>query len=159
VAGEPPAMNLAAEKRLIECLVALAPIRSGLAAEGVVQSAHDVSDGGLAVAIAECCFAGVGAYGHTPLQAMFAADVQLQGAELAELALFGERGARAVVSVAPAQLARLDALAAQYKVAAQTIGRVGRQDFRIQYNGQTVVSAAVESLHHAWANSLQRVLT
>jgi len=159
VAGEPPAMDLAAEKRLIECLVALAPIRSGLAAEGVVQSAHDVSDGGLAVAIAECCFEAVGAYGHTPLRAMFAADVQLQGAELAELALFGERGARAVVSVAPEQLARLDALAAQYKVAAQTIGRVGRQEFRIQYNGQIVVSAPVESLHHAWANSLQRVLT
>jgi len=36
---------------------------------------------------------------------------------------------------------------------------VGRQDFRIQYNGQTVVSAAVESLHDAWANSLQRALT
>ena len=90
---------------------------------------------------------------------MLSADVSLEGTEPVEAALFGERGARAVVSVAPEQLARLDALAAQYKVAAQTIGRVGRQEFRIQYNGQIVVNAAVESLHDAWANSLQRVLT
>jgi len=145
-------MDLAAEKRLIECLVALA-------AEGVMQSAHDVSDGGLAVAVAECCFASVRARHGVPLRGWLGADVQMQGTEPVEAALFGERGARAVVSVAPAQLARLNALAAQYKVAAQTIGRVGRQEFRIQYNGQTVVSAPVESLHDAWANSLQRALT
>jgi phosphoribosylformylglycinamidine synthase subunit PurL len=50
VAGEPPAIDLAAEKRLIDCLVALAT-------EGAVESAHDISDGGLAVALAESCFA------------------------------------------------------------------------------------------------------
>src|SRR5215470_14075840 len=50
VAGEPPAIDLAAEKRLIDCLVALAT-------EGVVASAHDISDGGLAVALTESCFA------------------------------------------------------------------------------------------------------
>ena len=49
VAGKPPPMNLAAEKALIDCLVALAR-RS-------VQSAHDISDGGLAVTLAESCFA------------------------------------------------------------------------------------------------------
>ena len=153
VAGEPPAMDLAAEKRLIECLVALA-------AEGVVQSAHDVSDGGLAVAVAECCFAGAGAQYVAPLQRMMlSADVSLEGTEPVEAALFGERGARAVVSVAPAQLARLSALAAQYKVTAQTIGRVGRQDFRIQYNGQNVVSAPVKSLCDVWAHSIERTVS
>jgi phosphoribosylformylglycinamidine synthase subunit PurL len=49
VAGEPPAIDLAAEKRLQDCLVALA-------AEGALQSAHDISDGGLAVTLAESCF-------------------------------------------------------------------------------------------------------
>src|SRR5204863_6418691 len=52
VAGEPPAIDLPAEKRLIDCLVALA-------AESTVQSAHDISDGGLAVTLAESCFASV----------------------------------------------------------------------------------------------------
>src|SRR5258708_30749088 len=50
VAGDPPAIDLAAEKRLQDCLVALP-------AAGAVQSAHDISDGGLAVTLAESCFA------------------------------------------------------------------------------------------------------
>src|SRR5271169_6724486 len=49
VAGAPPAIDLAAEKRLIDCLVKLA-------AERAILSAHDVSDGGVAVTLAECCF-------------------------------------------------------------------------------------------------------
>ncbi len=49
VAGSPPAIDLAAEKRLIDCLV-------NLASERAIVSAHDVSDGGLAVTLAECCF-------------------------------------------------------------------------------------------------------
>src|SRR5437879_3389012 len=53
VAGEPPTIDLAAEKRLIDCLVALV-------AEGSLQSAHDISDGGLAVTLAESCFAATG---------------------------------------------------------------------------------------------------
>ncbi len=49
VAGAPPAIDLAAEKRLIECLVKLASAKA-------ILSAHDVSDGGLAVTLAESCF-------------------------------------------------------------------------------------------------------
>src|SRR6202041_1678769 len=67
VAGEPPAIDLAAEKRLQELLVALA-------SEGSVQSAHDVSDGGIAVAIAESCFASAGG---RPEIAALAAKVSL----------------------------------------------------------------------------------
>src|SRR5262249_7976797 len=50
VAPHPPAIDLAAENRLIDCLVALA-------SAGPLHSAHDISDGGLAVAVAESCFA------------------------------------------------------------------------------------------------------
>ena len=53
VAGAPPAIDLAAEKRLIDCLVALA-------AERAVRSAHDVSDGGLAVSVAEAVLGATG---------------------------------------------------------------------------------------------------
>ena len=109
VAGAPPAIDLAAEKRLIECLV-------NLASAGLILSAHDVSDGGLAVTIAESCFGSEG----------LSADVERRARPLwacltilaAESALFGERGARAVVSLSAASLARLDAVAAQYGVAA-----------------------------------------
>ena len=105
VAGKPPAIDLAAEKNLIDCLVKLA-------AEHAIVSAHDISDlGGLAVTLAESCFDSDG----------LSADVKLDASGLpAEAALFGERGARAVVSLSAASLARMNEIAAQYKVASST---------------------------------------
>ncbi len=141
VAGAPPAVDLAAEKRLITLLVALA-------GESVLQSAHDLSDGGLAVTLAESCFASDG----------LSARVSLTSKEPDEAALFGERGARAVVSVTSTNLARALSLAAQYGVAAPEVGRVVRSDFRIELNGRAVVSADVPSLTDAWAGALERLL-
>jgi phosphoribosylformylglycinamidine synthase len=141
VAGAPPAMDLAAEKRLIECLVALA-------GEGAILSAHDLSDGGLAVTLAESCL------GAEAL----AAEVSLQGDEPAEMALFGERGARAMASLSPASLARVSAIAAQYKVNLQRIGTVTRGEFRIQYNGPSVISRDVHSLRKAWSETLVNLM-
>jgi phosphoribosylformylglycinamidine synthase len=143
VAGEPPAIELAAEKRLQDCLVALA-------AAGIVQSAHDISDGGIAVTLGESCFASNG----------LSADVELEGSDAAEMALFGERGARAIVSLSPAMLARVLDTARQYGVAAQQIGQVTRGDaFRIEYMGRAVIDVSVAKLHDAWAHSLERILT
>jgi phosphoribosylformylglycinamidine synthase len=158
VAGEPPAIELAAEKRLIDCLVALA-------SEGAVQSAHDISDGGLAVTLAESCFASVvaglqtGSFSTSPGGAHLGAIVDLGNDAPAEHALFNERGARAIVSVAPTKLAAVLAIARQYNVAAQEIGMVTRGDaFRIEYKGRVVIESLVESLRDAWANSLERTL-
>jgi phosphoribosylformylglycinamidine synthase subunit PurL len=142
VSGEPPAIDLAAEKRLQDCLVALA-------SEGAVQSAHDVSDGGLAVTIAESCFAANG----------FSALVSLVEKVPAETALFGERGARAVVSVAPGSIARLREFARQYKVQALEVGRVTcGSEFCIEFDGRSVINGSIETLRRAWANSLELTL-
>src|ERR1700686_2440075 len=152
VAGEPPAIDLAAEKRLIDCLLALA-------AEGALQSAHDISDGGLAVALAESCFASsvVGAQNVAP---HLGAHVKLEKAVPAEAAAFNERGARAVVSVTPSKLPAVLDTARQYKVAAHQIGQVTRDDaFRIQHKGRAVIDGSVETLRDAWAHSLERALT
>src|ERR1700674_1333960 len=111
-AGAPPAVDLAAEKRLIALLVALA-------SDGKLQSAHDVSDGGLAVTLAESCFA---SSGH-------AAQISLASKEPDEATLFGERGARAIVSVTPENLAAVRRIAAQYEVAVVEVGRVARGEF------------------------------
>jgi len=169
VAGVPPGIDLAAEKRLIGCLMALA-------AEGLARSAHDVSDGGLAVAIAECCFTSLEGLGAEIVLRPDGGAASLGSAqdessapptEPAECVLFGERGARAVVSLSSEQLARVEAIARQYGVAARAIGRAtrgsspdgaGRSEFRIQYNGRTIVSAAVASLRDAWAGALERTL-
>jgi phosphoribosylformylglycinamidine synthase subunit PurL len=158
VAGEPPAIDLAAEKRLQDCLVALA-------AQGVVQSAHDISDGGLAVTLAESCFASapnasssVGVQHAAPLLGAVAnlGDDSLPS----EAAVFGECGARAVVSVSPAKLAGVLEIARQYKVAARELGHVTRDgSFRIEYKGHAVIDSPLEIMRDAWAHSLERTLT
>ncbi len=148
VAGSPPAIDLEAEKRLIDCLV-------HLATEGAVVSAHDVSDGGLAVTLAESCFMSE--------PAGLAGDILIssrgtQHQESAELALFGETGAQAIVSVAPASLARVNAIAAQYGVHAKQIGRVTRGEFRIRYEGVPVIEGSVDSFRRIWKDSLGTAL-
>jgi len=166
VAGEPPTIDLAAEKRLQDCLVALA-------AAGAVQSAHDISDGGLAVTLAESCFASAGNQpnachpesprllrGEGSAFSSLGAIVNLANDSApAEHALFNERGARAVVSVTPSRLAHVLNTARQYNVAAQELGQVTRDgSFRIEHKGRAVIDSSVESLRDAWAHSLERTL-
>ena len=143
VAGEPPQIDLAAEKRLQQMLLALAT-------DSLVQSAHDISDGGIAVTLAECCFAANG----------LSTSVMLEGSEPpAEHALFNERGARAVVSVKSSLLARVLESARQYGVTAQQIGQVTRDKaFRIQYKRSAAIDSPLESLRDVWAHSLERAL-
>ncbi|MGH9860049.1 MAG: AIR synthase-related protein, partial [Candidatus Acidiferrales bacterium] len=163
VAGEPPACNVQAEKRLIECLVRLA-------AEGVIASAHDVSDGGLAVALAESCFVADGNLGAEAVLADVGGGLSRPSRaesggvkpplrEPLEYTLFGERGARAVVSCDAAMPVRVQAVAAEYNVSAREIGRVTSGDLRIQVEGRDVIAAAVVSLREIWATALERMLT
>ena len=164
VAGAPPACDFAAEKRLIDCLVRLA-------SEGAIASAHDVSDGGLAVAIAESCFVADAGLGADVVSTPVGADLRVRpntrqegahaGAPLqepAEFALFGERGARAVVTCSADALARVQAIARQCGVTASEVGRVTSGDFRIQLNGEAVIASDVESLREIWATALEGAL-
>jgi phosphoribosylformylglycinamidine synthase II len=151
VSGEPPAIDLAAEKRLIDCLIALA-------SDGAVQSAHDISDGGIAVTLAESCFAAspVGARHAVPV---LGANVNLDDDGPAEHALFNERGDRCIVSVSPTKLAAVLATARQYNVDAREIGKVHLGNaLCIEYKGSTVVDSPLDSLRSIWANSLERTL-
>jgi phosphoribosylformylglycinamidine (FGAM) synthase-like enzyme len=141
-AGAPPKVDLAAEKHLIEALLALA-------GEKLLRSAHDISDGGLAVTLAECCFASRG----------LCAQAALATSEPPEAALFGERGARVVISCAQGSLARIRDIARQYKVGITELGRVMRDgDFSIALNGKTAINAPCDKLRAAWADSLKSVM-
>jgi len=142
VAGEPPEIDLNAEARLIDFLVSLTN-RDG------IQSAHDLSDGGLAVTLVESCFAA----------SELGAEIALEDPSPAEYGLFGESGARAVISVTPEQVTSITKAATQSGVDGRVIGKVTRDNtLRIQYKGHTVLSAAVRSLRDVWANSLERAL-
>ena len=111
VAGDAPAIDLAGEKRLQGTL--LEAIRAGL-----VRSAHDCSDGGLAVALAECC---LGANG-----VRIGATIRPEPSGLRpDFYLFGEDQSRVVVSAAPDKAESLIALCAKNDIPARMIGTVG----------------------------------
>ncbi|HEX8243501.1 MAG TPA: AIR synthase related protein, partial [Longimicrobium sp.] len=110
VAGDAPAVDLAAESRLQRGL--LAAIHSGL-----VSSAHDTAEGGLAVALAESAFAG----GADP----FGIDVALDDAIPTNALLFGEAQGRVVLSCEAAREAELVRCLEIHGVTARRIGTVG----------------------------------
>jgi len=166
VAGTPPKIELAAEKRVVDVLVRLA-------GQGLLRSAHDVSDGGIAVTLAECCFASVNpsaakapAMGGADVTAKAATHNSCLGSEVsfagrvpAEVALFGELGGRVVVSCAPDNVARVQEIAREWNMAARRLGRVTLGPaLRIAYNDKAVIQADVESLRDVWANALECAL-
>lgn len=111
VAGDAPGIDLEAEKRLQEVLIE----SSG---KGLIRSAHDCSDGGLAVALAECCIGtGAGAIGAE-------VDVVPDGIR-PDFQLFGEDQGRAIVSAAASNGHAILEIARQHQVPASVIGRVG----------------------------------
>jgi phosphoribosylformylglycinamidine synthase len=150
VGGVPPAVDLAAESRLIETLLALSAAK-------LLSSAHDLSDGGLAVALAESAFASAAPGGFNGDEGL-SAEISLHSQSPAELALFGEAGARAIVSAPQPALAQLERLAAQWGVAAQVIGRVTRGPFQLSFNGASALSDSPASLRAIWAGAIERAV-
>jgi phosphoribosylformylglycinamidine synthase len=110
--GAPPVPDLAAEQRLAGLLAAAA-------SAGLLAAAHDLSDGGLAVALAESC-----------LRGGTGCRVRLPGDPFT--ALFSESAARAVVAVRPGAVAEFDALRAAYGVPGETIGLAGGEDLVVE---------------------------
>jgi phosphoribosylformylglycinamidine synthase len=143
--GLPPAVDLDAEARLARLL------RQAIAASAV-HTAHDLSEGGLALALAEACIGGMGgiAGGEAGLGARLKVD-------LSPLDLFSETQGRALVAVAPARLERLLRLAEDNGVPAQEVGEVGGSDLVIAADGATL-SSPVARLHEIWSTALPAAL-
>ena len=146
IAGAPPMLDLRLE-RGVQFVVARA------AATGVVQSAHDCSDGGVAVALAECCFdaAGLGASVQLPSVAVEGWD----GHEVAAT-LFGESASRIVVSARPSSVDELLALASASNVPAQVVGRTGGSRLTITVDDEPAIDVAVYDAEQAWAGAIER---
>jgi phosphoribosylformylglycinamidine synthase len=134
LAGEAPAIDLEAEARLQRLLVQLAR-RHALA------SAHDVSDGGLAAALAECCTAGAGA----PVGARIDLGALPSPLE-AVAALFGEAPSRVVVSVAPGDVSSVLDAARAAGVPATRVGETGGGTLSIAAAPLGSLSVALEEV-------------
>lgn len=134
--GRPPQCDLQTEKTLLEGV--LTAIR-----EGLVASAHDLSEGGLAVALAESCISGgIGA----------AVDAAI--ALRPDFALFSESQARIILSARPDKADALEALLRRASVPVQRIGTVGGTELALRVNGSEAVRLPVADLEKAWKDAI-----
>jgi phosphoribosylformylglycinamidine synthase II len=136
VAGRPPAVDLEAERAVHEAL--LAAIEAGL-----VRSAHDCSEGGIAVTLAECCIAGGNG-------ATLALDDDLEPV----YSLFSETQGRVVVTCAEADAERLVDLLVDRAVPFSVIGEVGGSRLVVEDK----VDLPLEALRAAWGPTLERLV-
>jgi phosphoribosylformylglycinamidine synthase II len=140
--GVPPALDLKHEAALQRLLV-------DAAAAGLVRSAHDCAEGGLAVTLAECCF-----------DTIHGVDVQIAPVHASPAAftdvvtLFGESASRAVVSTAADRVAALLALARAAGVPAVQIGTVGGDRLRIGIDGRAVIDEPLIEAERIWSSAL-----
>ncbi|MCH1642639.1 phosphoribosylformylglycinamidine synthase subunit PurL [Paenibacillus timonensis] len=132
VEGRPPQLDLDAEKKLLGAV--LEAIQSGL-----VRSAHDLSEGGLAVALAESCISGG-----------IGAKVDVASGLRPDFALFSESQSRILLSASPEKAEALEKRLAERGVPCARIGVVEGSELNVAVNGTEVLSKPVEQLTRAW---------
>ncbi|MDD5748357.1 MAG: phosphoribosylformylglycinamidine synthase subunit PurL [Actinomycetota bacterium] len=136
VAGVPPRLNWSAEKSLIRLLLSAS-------SSGIISSAHDLSEGGLSVSLAEACILG-----------KMGAEVELTGELKAHLELFSESQSRALVSIKPERLDELEKIALEERVPARVIGKTGGR--KILLKGLFEVD--IEEATYLYENSLEQMV-
>ena len=147
VGGMPPELDLGRERALQVLLV-------GTAREGLIQSAHDCSDGGFAVALAECCFESGGIGADVDVAAVTVPDGWAECS--VQAALFGESATRVIISVAEPDVDALRAHARAANVPASVIGRTGGGRLRIAVGGERVVDVGVGDTERVWSTAIER---
>jgi phosphoribosylformylglycinamidine synthase subunit PurL len=139
--GYPPGLDIEKEATLQRALVAM--IQAGL-----VESAHDCADGGLAVALVEAALA-----------AQVGVNVGLPKQKLTlEFVLFGEDASRVVLSCDPQRLPRIQQVAEEYGLSADVLGETGTDRVEISVDGQPVISASVKELRDCYEGALEKAL-
>ncbi|MDG0810186.1 phosphoribosylformylglycinamidine synthase subunit PurL [Cohnella rhizosphaerae] len=134
--GRPPVIDLALEKALHGAVL-------GAIRQGLVASAHDLSEGGLAAAVAESTFGrGLGA------KVDFTTNLR------PDLALFSESQSRILLSAKPESAAALEAWLSEQGVPAQKLGVVGGEELVIAVNGHTAIQASVNEFRKEWKEAI-----
>ncbi|HVG19042.1 MAG TPA: phosphoribosylformylglycinamidine synthase subunit PurL [Blastocatellia bacterium] len=142
--GRVPRLDLETERKVQEACLKM--IQAGL-----VESAHDASDGGLAVAIAECSFS---SYRREAI----GCEVSIEGELSAAALMFAETPSRIIISAAGANVDQVLRLARELGVAATVMGRTGGERLVINVNGEQIVNRPVAEVEAAWRGVLPRML-
>ncbi|HKP12006.1 MAG TPA: phosphoribosylformylglycinamidine synthase subunit PurL [Blastocatellia bacterium] len=144
LAGRVPALDLELERRVQQACLKM--IQAGL-----VESAHDCSDGGLSVALAESAFSSY-------RKPAVGCSINLEG-DLSQAALlFAETPSRIVLSAAAKNVEAILETAREHAIAASVVGRTGGERLVIAVNGETVIDRPVAEIEAAWRNVLPKML-
>ncbi|MFL6538897.1 MAG: phosphoribosylformylglycinamidine synthase subunit PurL [Chthoniobacterales bacterium] len=139
-AGTPPRLEYERE-------LAVQNITRDLIRSGIVRSAHDCSEGGVAVALAECCF--------NP-DVRFGAEVELDGASVITT-LFNESQSRIIISVAPENSEQAMTFLRKAEVPHRRLGTVGDGELRLKI-GTDQLRWRIDQLHDDWYSAIERAL-
>lgn len=134
--GRPPVIDLANEKKVLGAVL-------GAIQKGLVASAHDLSEGGIAVAIAESCISGG-----------IGASVALNSELRADHLLFSESQSRVLLSAKPDQAEALQAWLSEQGVTHAVIGEVQGSSLSITINGKSGINAPVKQLEKVWKDAI-----
>ncbi len=140
ISGRPPQIDLDKEQRVQQ--LTLQAIRNGF-----VQSAHDLADGGLAIALAESAISG-GLGAHITWDSSLRVDQ----------ALFSESQSRILLSVKPEKMEAITKLAVENGVNVTKLGQVGGDRFQITFNNKQVIDMALTEISSVWKGELACVM-
>jgi phosphoribosylformylglycinamidine synthase len=144
IAGVPPDVDLKSEKALQQLLIEATR-------EGLLRSAHDCAEGGLAVTLAECAF-GTAGVGLT----VDLTSVDASTAWTSVATLFSESASRVVVSVAREHVEAVLGRAGARGVPARVIGTTGTGRISASINGQIAIDIAVSEAESIWDGALEK---
>lgn len=136
--GPCPGINLNLEKKIHDHLRTAIQLR-------LVESAHDISEGGLAFTLAECCF-----------QLGLGFDGEVRSAVRPDFELFSEAPSRVIVSVSPKNESAFETTMAALPW--QRLGQVQDHDFRLGCSGRTLIQLPVSELFDRWDSFLEETM-
>ena len=142
-AGEPQ-IDLRQEKNLWELILEAN-------AEKWLSSAHDLSEGGLAVALAECCFGAP--RGNAP---SLGADIVLESDIRPDVLLFGESPSRVIVSARPSEAPAIQKLAEGHGVPWLSLGTVGGKRFIVGSEKETWIDLDLKIMKEWWEKGFEK---
>jgi phosphoribosylformylglycinamidine synthase len=141
-AGLPPKLDLAREEAVqLACIETIG--------EGLATSAHDCSEGGLAVALAECCFQPGGGLG---------AEVTLRAGERLDALLFGETQSRILLSMPRTGFARAEKIFGEREIPYSVLGTVGGSRLKITVGKEPVINLPVQDLLKVWSEAFPTLM-
>ena len=139
--GLPPLIDLDYEKNVQDAM-------REIACQGLAESAHDVSDGGLAVTLAESSFG----------PADVGARLELQSDAPSHYLLFGEAPSRILLSVPPDNVSKVAELASRFNVEAPLVGETDAETISVCLNDTELFKARVDEMYEPWDTALERML-